>query len=47
MNPVSPVELAKRVVELLGVKPGEAVDLLKLRDGSLMLRRADVSANDE
>lgn len=41
MNSVSLLELAKRVVELLGVKEGEAVDLAKLADGSVLLRRVE------
>ena len=45
MNAVSPVELANRVLELLGIEPGQTLDLAKLRDGSILLRKAseDVS----
>jgi hypothetical protein len=41
MNSVSPVELAKRVLELLQVKPGQSIDLAKLRDGSVLLKRCE------
>jgi hypothetical protein len=40
MTSVTASQLAKRMLDLLGVKEGEAVDLSKLRDGSVLLRRA-------
>jgi hypothetical protein len=43
MNAVTVSELAKRILDLLGVKDGEAIDLSKLRDGSVLLRRATES----
>ena len=41
MNCVSTLELGKRLVELLGLKEGEAVDLAKLANGSVLLRRVE------
>lgn len=41
MNTVTAYELTKRLLDLLGVKDGEAIDLSKLRDGSVLLRRAE------
>jgi hypothetical protein len=38
---VSPLSLGKRIIEALGVRDGEAIDLAKLRDGSLLLRRVE------
>jgi flagellar motor switch/type III secretory pathway protein FliN len=41
MNSVSAVDLGKRIIELLGVKEGDVLELSKLRDGSVRLRRAE------
>lgn len=41
MTSVSVLELARKVVDLLGVNEGESIDLAKLRDGSVLLRKAE------
>jgi len=42
LNSVSPVELARKVLDLLGdVKEGEPIDISLLRDGSVLLKRAE------
>ena len=42
MTSVSVLELARKVLDLLGgVKEGEAVDISLLRDGSVLLKRAE------
>jgi hypothetical protein len=38
---VSTGEVGKRVIELLGLKPGTAFEISKLRDGSILLRKAE------
>jgi hypothetical protein len=44
MTSVSVLELARKVLDLLGgIKEGESVDVSLLRDGSVLLRRADAS----
>jgi hypothetical protein len=44
MKSVTVSELTKHVLDLLGgLKEGEAVDVSLLRDGSVLLRRADAS----
>lgn len=43
MTSVSVLELARKVMDLLGVREGDAIDLSKLRDGSVLIRRADAS----
>ncbi|HXZ98704.1 MAG TPA: hypothetical protein VED24_04985 [Candidatus Acidoferrum sp.] len=35
MNSVSPLSLGKKIIDALGIKDGEALDLSKLRDGSV------------
>jgi antitoxin (DNA-binding transcriptional repressor) of toxin-antitoxin stability system len=45
MTSVSVLELARKVLDLLGgVKEGEAIELSKLRDGSVLLRRAGATS---
>jgi hypothetical protein len=41
MNTVTASQLAKRVLDLLEVRPGEALDLSKLCDGSVLLRKVE------
>jgi hypothetical protein len=41
MNSVDVTQLGKRIAELLGINEGEAIDLSKLRDGSIMIRKAE------
>jgi hypothetical protein len=43
MNAVTSIQLAlaKRILQLLAVTEGESIDLVKLRDGSLLLRRVE------
>lgn len=43
MKSVTFLELAREVVDLLGIKEGESVDLAKLRDGSILLRKAEAT----
>lgn len=38
MTSVSLLELARKVVDLLDLKEGAAVDISRLRDGSVLLR---------
>jgi len=35
------VQLAKHIVELLKLQEGESIDLSKLRDGSVLLRKVE------
>ena len=41
MNSVTALELAAKIVQLLGINAGESIDLAKLRDGSVLLRKAE------
>jgi len=41
MNSVSPLSLGKKIIEALGIRDGEAIDLSKLRDGSVLLKKAE------
>ncbi len=41
MNTVTASELAKRMLGIIKAKPGEAVDLSILKDGSVLLRKAE------
>jgi hypothetical protein len=41
MNSVSAVGLGKRIIELLDAKEGDVLELSQLRDGSVLLRRAE------
>ena len=43
MNSVTPLELARRIVQALGLREGEAVDLSILRDNSVLLRKAEAT----
>jgi len=38
---VSPLSLGKKIIEALGIRDGEAIDLSVLRDGSVLLRKAE------
>jgi len=38
---VSPVGLARKVLDLLGVTEGESIDLSKLADGSVRLKKVE------
>ena len=38
---VTSVQLAKRILALLNLAEGESIDLAKLRDGSVLLRKAE------
>jgi hypothetical protein len=40
MNSVSPLSLGKKIIEALGLTNGDTFDLSKLRDGSILLRKA-------
>jgi hypothetical protein len=41
---VSPVELSRRLLNLLDIKPGDSIDLAKLRNGSLLISKAEAGA---
>jgi len=41
MDSVTPLELTRKILEALGVRRGEAIDVSKLRDGSVLLRKAE------
>lgn len=41
MNSVDVTQLGRRIAELLGVEKEEAIDLSKLRDGSVLVRRVE------
>ena len=43
MNAAKSIQLAfaKRILELLSVTEGESIDLVRLRDGSLLLRKVE------
>ena len=41
MNTVDVTQLGKRIAELLGINEGEAIDLSKLKDGSVRLKRVE------
>lgn len=41
---VTAAELAKRIVDLLGLKSGEPFEIAKTRDGQVLIRRAEGSA---
>jgi hypothetical protein len=44
MNSVSPLSLGKKIIELLGAREGEALDLAKLRDGSVLLKKVEATS---
>lgn len=44
---VTAVELAKKVIEALGLKAGDPIELARLRNGGVLLRRLDESKPDE
>jgi hypothetical protein len=41
MTSVSPLALGKKIIKALGIRDGEAFDLSKLADGSVLLRKAE------
>jgi hypothetical protein len=43
MTSITLLELSRKIVEALGVNEGEAIDLSKLRDGSVLLRKAEAT----
>jgi len=43
MNSVTAIELTAKIVRYLGIGEGQSFDLLKLKDGSVLLRRAESS----
>jgi hypothetical protein len=49
MNAVTSIQLAiaKRILELLAVNAGESIDLAKLRDGSILIRKAEGGLSNE
>jgi hypothetical protein len=38
---VSPLALTRKIIEALDLRDGEAIDLSKLRDGSVLLRKVE------
>jgi hypothetical protein len=46
MNSVTLLELAKKIIHVLAVREGEALDLAQLRDGSVLLRKAESTELD-
>ncbi len=47
MKAVTTVELARKVLELLQLKPGEPFDLVQTRDGSILIKRVQRSNDEE
>lgn len=39
MNAVSPLDLARKLVDYLGVQPGETIELSRLRNGAVLLSK--------
>ncbi|MGA3297952.1 MAG: hypothetical protein ABSD41_10940 [Candidatus Bathyarchaeia archaeon] len=39
MNSVTSVELARKLIELLELKPGEPFEIARTRDGSILVKR--------
>jgi hypothetical protein len=38
---VSPLDLGRKVIEALGVEPGQSIELSKLRNGAVLLSKSD------
>ena len=44
MTSVSPLELGRRIVEALGIQPGQEIELSRLRNGALLLSKLESEA---
>jgi hypothetical protein len=53
MNTVTPLDLANKLVRYLGIQPGEAIEVSRLRSGAILLskltqeRKAAAQTNDQ
>jgi hypothetical protein len=41
MNSVSPLSLGKKIIEALGLEPGQPIEFSKLRSGAVLLSKPD------
>jgi hypothetical protein len=39
---ITPLQLGWKVVDYLGLKPGESIDIARLRNGAVLLSRPEV-----
>jgi hypothetical protein len=46
-NSVSPLSLAKKIVDLLGAGPGDSIELSKLRNGDVLISRPEQAGESE
>jgi hypothetical protein len=44
MTPISPLDLGQKIIKALAVNAGESIDVAKLRDGSILIRKAEAGS---